>query len=117
MRPAASSALAAAAVLLAACTPMAWVKADATPEQLREDAVQCQQDAWREASLRSWYYQPFGPSFLRDRFGNRIVTGPYGVFPGPYGDPFMEESRLAQFCMRSKGYSLQRVEKGAAASP
>ncbi len=64
-----------AAALAAACTPMQWVKQDATPEQLREDSIQCQQDAWLEA------------------------------------DPYMEEVRLTQFCMRNKGYALQAVEK------
>ncbi len=102
-------ALSALAVLAAACTPMHWVKADATPEQLREDSIQCQQDAWREARLRTWYYRPFGPYVVRDAAGRRFVTWPYDS--GPFGDPYLEEARLAQFCMRSKGYDLQPVPK------
>ena len=90
----------AATALAAACTPMQWVKEDATPQQLNEDSIQCQQDAWREARLRIWYYRPL-PS----------IGWPYGPAGDPFWDPYLEESRLTQFCMRSKGYELQPVEK------
>ncbi|SRR5260221_10131346 len=99
-----------AAALAAACTPMQWVKQDATPEQLREDSIQCQQDAWLEARMRSWYYRPLAPMFIRDSLGNRLLAWPYGGYD-PLGDPYMEEVRLTQFCMRNKGYALQAVEK------
>jgi hypothetical protein len=97
-------------LLLAACTPMQWVKADATPEQLNEDSIRCQQDAWREARLRTWYYRPMGPSVVQDATGRRIVVSPMGAYD-PFGDPFMEESRLAHSCMRAKGYELVPVPK------
>jgi hypothetical protein len=100
----------AATALVSACTPMQWAKPDATPEQLQEDAVRCQQEAWREASRNSWYYRPFSPVFVRDAFGRPFFGGPYGLYPGPFGDPYLEESRLSQFCMRSKGYELQSAE-------
>jgi hypothetical protein len=88
---------------------MQWVKPDATAEQLRQDAAFCQREAWREARMRSWYHRPFAPIPFRDAAGRTIfVPGSYG---DPFGDPFLDESRLAQFCMRSKGYELQPVNK------
>jgi hypothetical protein len=101
---------AAALVLVSACTPMQWVKPDITPEQLQEDSIYCQQEAWREARTRSWYYRPFAPVLIRDASGHAFLGGPYGPYNGPFGDPYLEEARLAQFCMRSKGYDLQPVD-------
>src|SRR5258706_3987314 len=105
----------AAAVLVSACTPMEWVKPDITAEQLRDDSMYCQQEAWREARLRAWYYRPFAPVFLRDPSGRAVMGWPYGPAGDPVGDPYLEENRLAQFCMRAKGYELQPVEKPNAA--
>jgi hypothetical protein len=99
-------------LLLAAagCTPMAWVRQDAGPVQLDQDMAQCQQQAWREASWRSWFYRPLGPSVVHDLHGRRLLAWPYSPFSDPFGDRFFEESRLAHFCMRAKGYELQPVE-------
>jgi hypothetical protein len=108
--------LLAAATLAAACTPLHWVKPDATPEQLQNDSAQCHQDAWREAQLRSWYYRPLGPYMTRDALGRPFLAWPYRAYGDPFGDPFLEEARLAQFCMRNKGYELKPVEKSAAQS-
>jgi hypothetical protein len=93
-----------AAALAAACTPLQWVKPEATAEQSREDAIQCQQDAWREARSRSWFYRPLGHD-------PRCLGSPSGLCGDPFWDPYFEESRLTQFCMRGKGYTLQPVEK------
>jgi hypothetical protein len=100
----------AAALLLVACTPMQWVKTDAAPEQTQADAKECQMNAWQEARWRSFSYYGMGPFLYRDRFG-RPFAAPYGPFGDPFGDRFMDESRLAHFCMRSKGYELQEVPK------
>ena len=43
------SALVLVALLVAGCAPMQWVKEGAAPEQADADALQCQQDARREA--------------------------------------------------------------------
>lgn len=99
---------AAASVVVAACTPMQWVKQDATPEQLQEDSIHCQQEAWREARTRSWYYRPIAPILGAS---GRHFAWPYGPYGDPFGDPYIEEARLSQFCMRSKGYEMQPVEK------
>jgi hypothetical protein len=99
----------AALLLLAGCTPMQWVRQDTGPELLGHDLAQCRQEAWREAQWRAFLYRPFGATTVVDRFGRRFVI-PYSPFGDPFGDSFMEESRLAHFCMRSKGYALVPIE-------
>ena len=90
---------------------MAWVKQDAGPDQLNQDMAQCRQEAWREAQWRSFLYRPIGPVTWRDAQGRRFFGWPASPFGDPFGDRFMEESRLENFCMRSKGYDLAPVEK------
>lgn len=108
----------AALVLLGACTPMQWVRDDATtPAQLDADAAHCQQEAWREARLRAWAWGPPLPILMRDAAGRPFVSRHYSPFHDPFGDPFFEESRLAQFCMRAKGYRLEPVEKAETIQP
>jgi hypothetical protein len=89
---------------------MQWVKQDADAHQLNQDAAQCRQEAWREARWRGFFARPFGPTMLYDARGRRFFTWPYSRFGDPFGDEFMEESRLAHFCMRAKGYQLVPVE-------
>ncbi len=103
--------LLAAAAFASGCTPMQWVREDATPEQLQKDSVECQQAAWREARSLDWQYAPFGPYPYGDFFGRRFFWpyGPY-AYAYPFGDPYLEEARLAQFCMRNKGYRLEQRE-------
>jgi hypothetical protein len=109
--------LLALAAMLAACTPMQWVKQDATPEQLDSDVSECQQQAWREARYRAFWYRPGIPYIIQDPLGRRVFISPPGPFYDPFGDQFMEESRLANFCMRSKGYELQEVPKKSGSEP
>src|SRR5258708_6632886 len=96
----------AAAVLVTAGTPMVGVKPATTTQQQRADAIYCQQEAWREARLRGWYNRPFAPVFIRDPSGRAVMGWPYGPAGDPFGDPYLEENRLTQFCMRAKGYEL-----------
>jgi hypothetical protein len=106
--------LAACFVALAAagCTPMQWQKTDATPVQYQADEQECRQSAWREASVRSWHYQAMvGPVFARDAAGRGFFVWPSGPMVDPYGHQLLEENRLAQFCMESKGYQLVPVPK------
>lgn len=106
----------AAAVLLgvlSACTPMQWVKENAGPAQMRADLDACRHEAWQEAQVRSLFYRPFGPMMFHDPFGRRFLAWPYGPFADPFGDPFIEETRLTDFCMRAKGWHLEPVEKTA----
>jgi hypothetical protein len=111
MRPEPAALFVVAALCAAGCTPMQWVKPDATAEQLQEDSTRCHQDAWREAQLNSWYYRPFSPFAMRDPFGRPFVAWPYRPYADPFGNAYLEEARLAQFCMRNKGYELEPVEK------
>jgi len=88
---------------------MAWVKDDSTPEQVSQDLMRCQQDAWQESRAYGWYYRPMSPAFISPGGGRTVV------YPGPYYDPFydpaMQEVRLTQFCMKNKGYELKAVEE------
>jgi hypothetical protein len=97
-------------LLLTGCTPMQWVKPDATPDQFNKDMAECQQEAWREARWRGFLDRGFGPSLLYDARGRRYLSWPYSPLGDPFGDQFMEESRLTHFCMRAKGYELAPVE-------
>ena len=93
------------ALFVAACTPMEWVRPDADPAQAQADRQECQMQAWQEARWRALEYRAMlGPVYYHDALGR-----PY-VLPRPYdafGDPYMEQQRLAHFCMRAKGYELQ----------
>lgn len=89
--------------LLAACTPVTWVKPDTPAEQVASDEQVCRQAAAREASFHSYQYH--------HRMQPMVVAPGQVAFPGgPYVDPhaeqFLHENRLAQFCMESKGYQL-----------
>lgn len=98
----------AALIVLAGCTPMQWVRADADAAQLNADSRDCQTQAWHEARWRSFQYSGmYGPSLYRDSFGRPFLAWSHAPFWDPFGDRFMEESRLATFCMRAKGYELQ----------
>jgi hypothetical protein len=108
MRPA--LVLLAASGFAAGCTPVQWVKPDATPAQYQQDYAQCRNDAWREAYFRSWMYRPLSSFAGLDPLGRHYLFWPAGPFGDPYGDAFIEETRLADFCMRAKGYQLEAIE-------
>ena len=99
-----------AAAALAACTPMAWVKEDTTPEQQNQDLANCQRDSWHEARANTWYYRPLGP-YMTPPIGGRFVISPGAPYYDPFYDPYLEEARLTQFCMKNKGYELKPAEK------
>lgn len=103
----------AAALLLAACTPMVWVKEDA-PEQAAEQALaQCRREAWSEARYLEWRYRAMAPLHVYDRFGRPHYAWPHRALYDPFGRRFMEESRLTDFCMRAKGYHLEPAPQTA----
>ena len=93
------------ALLLCACAANEWVRHDVTAEQADRDQIECQRWASREASVRAdgFYgpgYGPYGP-FASRRFG------PGATDRSAYH--MLDEARLADFCMRAKGY--QRAPK------
>jgi hypothetical protein len=102
-------------LLLAGCTPMQWVRDGAVPaaELLEKDNASCRQQAWRESQYRAWAYRPITPYIARDASGRRFFASPHAFHPYPMygGDPFFDEARLADFCMRAKGYELVPLEK------
>jgi hypothetical protein len=85
------------ALAAAACTPVQWVRQDTPPEQFSQDHAYCRQEAWREAQFRSLLFM------------NRYVV-PSSAFGTPFGDAYIDESRLTAFCMRAKGYELVPVK-------
>ena len=106
-----------AALALAGCAPMQWVKPDGTPEQFAQDSAVCRQEAVREARGRFWFSRPAAPILARDAAGRRFFVSPFGRFAGPFDDPFFEENRLENFCMRAKGYALVEKPKQPAEQP
>ena len=100
-----------AACALSACTPMQWLHEGEVPapEALEKDTVSCRQQAFRESQSRWWGYRPYSV-MARDPLGRPFGALPYGGYMYPYGDPVFEEARLAEFCMRAKGYELVPVE-------
>jgi len=105
MRP---TSIAALALALGACTPMQWSKQELSAEQLEQDQRTCEEQAYREASSRYW---GIGPAVFQDSFGRRFNVYPAGPFADQFGNQLMEESRLASFCMRNKGYELVPAPK------
>jgi hypothetical protein len=99
-------------VLACGCTPMQWHKDDFSPEQFQRDELECRNAAWREANFRAWHYQSMlGPAVARDAAGRPFLVYPTSPLVDPYGYQMMEESRLAQFCMEAKGYTLAPAPK------
>jgi hypothetical protein len=87
---------------------MQWVKPDADAGQMKRDEQACQQAAWREAQYHAYWYQyQFQPIVV----GPGRVIYPSGAYVDPFAHQLMQENRLAQFCMESKGYQLAPVPK------
>jgi hypothetical protein len=91
---------------LCACTSMEWVKPDAGAEQVRSDEQACRLAAAREASYHGYWYQHHLQPVV---VAPGQVIWPSGAFVDPYAPQFLDEHRLAQFCMESKGYELKEV--------
>lgn len=101
---------------VAACASMEWTRSDATAGQVEADMKACRDLAWREANWMPWggyYYGGVGPLAYTDPFGRRMYGWPYyySPFADPYGQRFLEEARLTDFCMRAKGYELTPLKK------
>ena len=94
-------------IALVACAPMQWVKPDAPTEQVARDEEECRNLAWREANVRGSLYHPVAPVFAPGSMGRGAMIWPSGAYVDPFGYQIMEENRLSQFCMESKGYSLE----------
>jgi hypothetical protein len=95
------------AIAAAGCTPVQWVRRGTPPEQLGQDLGQCRQDAWREAQWRILLFmnRSVGATTVVNAQGQTIVV-PLSPFGDPFGDAYIDESRLTATCMRAKGYEL-----------
>ena len=93
------------ALLVGACAPLHWTRDGAVPEQAQNDAAECRQRAWQEATLWTLHAPPwqYGLGFRSHLWPHRPLTSGWR---SPLDDPFFQESRLAAFCMESKGYQL-----------
>ncbi len=90
---------------VAACAPMQWVKAGGDAALLEKDLAECGREAWLEAYSRNVFTGPAAPAVIRDAQGRLATINPYG----PLSDPFFLESRLAERCMRMRGWRLEPV--------
>jgi hypothetical protein len=52
-----------------------------------------------------------GPAVALDPSGRSYTVWPTSSVVDPFGYQLMEENRLAQFCMESKGYKLVATPK------
>lgn len=100
-------------LLLAGCASVEWTKPGATAEEFAVDSKQCQEDAWREANWlyldRTYLYG--GRWIYPDPLGRPLVGYPGAPFGDPFGERYIHEARLTDFCMRAKGYELTQVQK------
>lgn len=98
---------------LGGCASVAWTKPGATAEEFAVDQKQCQEDAWREANSlyldRTYLYG--GRWIYPDPLGRPFVGYPSTPYGDPFGERYIHEARLTDFCMRAKGYELTQVQK------
>lgn len=98
------SALLAIGLALTACGPeLRWDKAGISPVMAENDRLECRRAAAQEAFRQTAFTSDFG-----------FIGPPFWGYRGQYdyfyrrqrlqNDQFFHESRLANFCMRNKGY-------------
>jgi hypothetical protein len=99
--------LVACTALLAGCTPMQWVRADADAAQKSRDLAECGREAWLRSLDRQldWYRMP--PIAVRDAQGRVFFVQPRP----PFYSQFEIESTLARRCMYARGYELVPLEE------
>jgi len=95
------------AAALCGCVGQQWVRQGATPEQADKDTVDCERQATNEASLRAGGL--YGPSYNGPYYRGRSTTRS-DIAWDPY-DRQLDEARLADLCMRAKGYELAPVSR------
>jgi hypothetical protein len=90
-------------VLAGACTPMRWEHPQLGLASAEADAQECDHLARRE----SWR-SPYGLGLWDSPSAYRGPDGRFRAHPYPLyrRDPWFEELRLRDYCMRAKGYRL-----------
>ena len=91
------------ALMAAACTPLEWSKPGAGTAQVAQDNDFCQREASREAPVHA---QRLPPTATQGLYSAQSESG----------SQLIEASRLASFCMRSKGYALMSRDARSAAT-
>jgi hypothetical protein len=89
---------------LAGCASAGWQKKDASAEQTRTDQKACEDAAFREANAKPLPYPTMGPMILQDSSGKRFNADRGAPFADPEGTRYTREMRLADECMRKRGY-------------
>src|SRR5437868_7626091 len=108
----ASAAIIVGAFLLGGCASPQWTRPDLTLAQVEKDELACQQQAERELSLHaaSFYGAPaelYGQNFQPlTRSRRQWISAPGPLFDIDPVRRTLEEDRIADACMRAKGYSL-----------
>lgn len=92
-------------VAMTGCASAGWQKKDATAEQVRDDHAACQDAAFREANAKPHPYPTMGPVILQDSTAKRFGADRGAPFADPEGTRYTREMRLADECMRKKGYA------------
>ena len=105
--------LAVLVLLVGGCASVEWTKPGVSADELAADTQQCQEVAWAES--RGRYLDrtyPYGGVWLyQDPLRRPFVGYPYTPYGDPFTDPYMVQTRLTEFCMRSRGYDLAEVKK------
>ena len=92
-----------AAALLGACgPPLEWVRPNPAAPQIQQDLAECDNSAIRET--RYGYWAPWYPRYgYWDSHDYMFARQQYLM------DQQLDEQRLRDFCMRSRGYKLQQI--------
>ncbi|TWT10542.1 hypothetical protein [Reyranella sp. CPCC 100927] len=105
-----------AALTLGGCGQYAWERPDTTEATLVADQKDCRQQAYSEAFRSYAFYTGFplmGPSY----WGYRSYPDYWYWRQRLESERFFYESRLTNFCMRNKGYTLVKVGDDVQAVP
>ena len=104
-----------AAFLLGGCASLQWTRPDLSLAQVEQDELACQEQAERELSLHAAGFRG-SPSELYGQNFQPIGRSPrqWMGAPGPMFDidpvrRMLEEDRIADACMRARGYRLTKL--------
>jgi hypothetical protein len=106
----------AVALSLGACESYTWEKAGATDTAMQADQQDCRQQAASEAFRSYAFYSGFpimGPGY----WGYRFQPDYWFWRQRLDSERMFYENRLANFCMRNKGYALVKVDDNMKAVP
>jgi hypothetical protein len=94
--------------LLGACAPVQWQHASLGMAPSEAEVGECNRSAYLEAERQAFFYG-FGYGFARPRYAGRPYYAPWPRYS--YGDRFLLERDLFDYCMRAKGYELVPVQQ------